>query len=133
MSASRSTRTPRSGKRSWRRRRPRWAKPSTSSTGSGMSNRTIVWVGALLLVASAAVAATEEEALKRRVDRVLAKTPLIDGHNDVPWQVRDRVHGAVEDLPFGNDTSTLEPPMHTDLPRLRQGHAGGIFWSVYVP
>jgi membrane dipeptidase len=67
------------------------------------------------------------------VDRVLAKTPLIDGHNDVPWQVRDRVHGAVEELPFGNDTSTLEPPMHTDLPRLRQGRAGGIFWSVYVP
>ncbi len=86
-----------------------------------------------LLVAAQSLAATEDETLQRRVDRVLAKTPLIDGHNDVPWQIRDRVNGAVEELAFGNDTSGLEPAMHTDLPRLREGKAGGVFWSVYVP
>ena len=87
-----------------------------------------------LLVVLTAHGATEDDvSLRRRVDRVLAKTPLIDGHNDVPWQVRDRVDGALEEIAFGKDTSGLEPPMHTDLPRLREGRAGGVFWSVYVP
>ena len=67
------------------------------------------------------------------MDRILRRTPLIDGHNDVPWQVRERAALDVAGLPLATDTSSLEPPMHTDLPRLRAGKAGGVFWSVYVP
>ncbi|MBX2796405.1 MAG: dipeptidase [Myxococcales bacterium] len=78
-------------------------------------------------------AAPDDAALRRRVSRILAKTPLIDGHNDVPWQVRNRADLDLEALPFGRGTEQLEPPMHTDLPRLRQGKAGGVFWSVWVP
>ncbi len=80
-----------------------------------------------------AAAADDDAALRRQVDRILARTPLIDGHNDVPWQVRSRANLDVAALPFGKGTDELEPPMHTDLPRLREGDAGGVFWSVYVP
>ena len=66
------------------------------------------------------------------VARVLAEVPLVDGHNDLPWQYRTRVdnHLARIDL---YDTTGFEPPIHTDLPRLREGGWGGVFWSVYIP
>jgi membrane dipeptidase len=85
--------------------------------------------GAIVSVAAPPDAA----ALERRVDKVLAKTPLIDGHNDLPWQVRERYELDVSKFPFREGTSQLDPPMHTDLPRLRQGGVGGVFWSVWVP
>jgi membrane dipeptidase len=85
------------------------------------------------VVAAALAAPTDDAALHERVDRVLARTPLIDGHNDVPWQVRERLGMALEQLTFSTNTADLEPPMHTDVPRLREGHAGGVFWSVWVP
>jgi membrane dipeptidase len=78
-------------------------------------------------------ASPDTAALERRVDKVLAKTPLIDGHNDLPWQVRERFELDVNKFPFREGTATLDPPMHTDLPRLRQGGVGGVFWSVWVP
>ena len=58
--------------------------------------------------------------------------PLIDGHNDVPWVYRSRVQNHLDEIDF-RDTTTLEPPMHTDLGRLRAGGIGAQFWSVYVP
>lgn len=88
----------------------------------------------MIALVAAAVAAppADDAALQKRVDRILAKTPLVDGHNDVPWQYRDRVGLQVDTLDL-HDTTTLEPPMHTDLQRLRAGKAGGVFWSVWVP
>ncbi|MDP6933191.1 MAG: membrane dipeptidase, partial [Myxococcota bacterium] len=83
--------------------------------------------------ASGQTTGTPDPALQRTVERALRQTPLIDGHNDVPWQVRKRFEQDVRALPFLEGTTTLEPPMHTDLPRLREGLAGGQFWSVYVP
>lgn len=68
-----------------------------------------------------------------RVDRILRATPLIDGHNDVPWEIRDSHNNDLDSIPFDASTRTLTPPMHTDLPRLREGHVGAQFWSVYVP
>src|SRR3954452_9182168 len=60
---------------------------------------------------------------------LLSRSPLVDGHNDLPWSIRTR---------FGPDLSRLDlaAPVvgtHTDLPRLRRGGVGGQFWSVYVP
>jgi membrane dipeptidase len=78
-----------------------------------------------------AVAADEAHRLQV-VFEVLASTPLIDGHNDVPWQYRTRVDNHLERLDF-RDTRALDPPMHTDLARLRASHLGGQFWSVYIP
>ncbi|WP_333979119.1 dipeptidase [Sphingomonas aerolata] len=60
---------------------------------------------------------------------MLSKTPVIDGHNDLAWEIRD-VHGAkVESLDLAADTR----PLQTDIPRLRKGRVGAQFWSVWVP
>lgn len=87
----------------------------------------------LALLSLLAFAAPTDAALQKRVDKVLAKTPLIDGHNDVPWAFRNRAGRKLDGLPFGTDTSALERPMHTDLPRLKAGQLGGVFWSVWIP
>ncbi len=68
-----------------------------------------------------------------RAREVLGEVPLIDGHNDVPWQYRARVNYNLDKLDFASDLSTLDPPMHTDINRLRKGLVGAQFWSVYVP
>jgi membrane dipeptidase len=59
-----------------------------------------------------------------RIAALLQRTPVFDGHNDLPWQFRKQ-----GDL----DVSTSQPSVHTDLPRLRAGGVGAQFWSVYVP
>ena len=57
---------------------------------------------------------------------LLSRVPLVDGHNDLPWALRE-LDGPEPDLAAG------EPRLHTDLPRLRAGRVGAQFWSVYVP
>ena len=66
------------------------------------------------------------------VRRILKSVPLIDGHNDVPWQYRKH-NNDFSVLDLARDTSILSPPMATDIARLRAGGVGGQFWSVYVP
>jgi membrane dipeptidase len=63
------------------------------------------------------------------VRALLAAAPLLDGHNDLLWELRARAGagGAPPDLVAG------APQLHTDLPRLRAGGVGAQFWSVYVP
>lgn len=56
------------------------------------------------------------------------RVPLIDGHNDVPWQYRERVRRAVSKIDLTERTELM-----TDVPRLHEGGVGGQFWSVYVP
>jgi membrane dipeptidase len=68
----------------------------------------------------------------------LKQTPLIDGHNDLPWEIRDRFKGRLAGIDLKSDTSKLVPPpggapLMTDIPRLRAGLVGGQFWSVWVP
>ncbi len=65
--------------------------------------------------------------------RILKQVPLIDGHNDVPWQYRKRTSNDFSALDLAHNTAELQPAMHTDIPRLRAGGVGGQFWSVYVP
>ncbi len=64
---------------------------------------------------------------------LLRTTPLIDGHNDTPWEVRKRTGNHLAKLDLGASTAGLDPPMHTDIERLRKGGVGAQFWSVYVP
>lgn len=54
---------------------------------------------------------------------------LIDGHNDLPWEIRTKSASKFEQL----DISQPQPGLHTDLPRLRSGGMGAQFWSVWVP
>jgi membrane dipeptidase len=87
---------------------------------------------ALLLLAGAAAplagqAADPHLALARRV---LRTTPLVDGHNDLPWRIREDsvLHGDVDGYDLRKRT-----PGHTDLARLRKGMVGAQFWSIYIP
>ncbi|MCB1035529.1 MAG: dipeptidase, partial [Acidobacteria bacterium] len=68
-----------------------------------------------------------------QVREILRQVPLVDGHNDVPWQYRQRVSNHLDQIDLAGDTTSLDPPMHTDIPRLRKGGVGGQFWSVFVP
>ena len=62
---------------------------------------------------------------------LLRATPVIDGHNDLPWAIR--MHpDSMGDLDR-YDLQAAPPPGQTDLPRLRAGGVGGQYWSVYVP
>jgi membrane dipeptidase len=67
-----------------------------------------------------------------RIDRILKKTPLIDGHNDLPEQLRENYKLSVEGLASGSD-QRADHPLMTDMARLHQGRVGGQFWSVYIP
>ncbi|MEO7014749.1 MAG: dipeptidase [Dokdonella sp.] len=83
-------------------------------------------------------AAASDAELLARVERVLAKTPLIDGHNDLPWEIRTREGGvdlAVDHshLPRPADAAADWVGLMTDIPRLRAGHVGAQFWSVWIP
>ena len=66
------------------------------------------------------------------VHKLLQQVPLIDGHNDLPWQYRKRSNDFSA-IDLASDTSKLAPPLVTDIPRLRAGGMGAQFWSVYVP
>ena len=68
-----------------------------------------------------------------RVERIFKDVPLIDGHNDLPWEYRDRVKNHLAEIDIRQDQSTLAKPLMTDIPRLRKGGLGAQFWSVYVP
>jgi membrane dipeptidase len=73
-----------------------------------------------------------------RVTQVLKQTPLIDGHTDLPWEIRVRFKGRLAAIDLASDTSKIAPPpdeaaLMTDIPRLRAGLVGGQFWSVWVP
>ena len=73
---------------------------------------------------------------------LLRRFPLIDGHNDLPWELREQAqrgggHVSTLSLAPGDPAAVnLAAPVagtHTDLPRLAAGGVGAQFWSVYVP
>jgi membrane dipeptidase len=92
-------------------------------------------LAALPCLAPAARSSTE---LAARVDRVLTETPIIDGHNDLPWEIRDAFDN-VGSVDLDADTSNLRGKdgkvvhLMTDIRRLRKGHVGAQFWSVWIP
>ena len=90
----------------------------------------VIPVAILLLAASANA---QNDAVAARIDRILKEVPLIDGHNDLPYQYEERAEDHLAQIDIRQDQSKLTPPLHTDIPRLRQGRVGGQFWSVYVP
>jgi membrane dipeptidase len=77
-----------------------------------------------------APAAPDAARLLAHAKRLIERAPLIDGHNDIPWRMREqkpRYDFSVFDL------RKPQPTFHTDIARLRAGGMGGQFWSVYVP
>jgi membrane dipeptidase len=61
---------------------------------------------------------------------LLAAQPVVDGHNDLPWALREQVRYDLDRRDVATDQSAH---LHTDIPRLRAGGVGAQFWSVYVP
>ncbi len=94
--------------------------------------RTVLLTTVALVLAVGPVLAQAADPGEARARRILERTPLIDGHNDLPWALRQN-HGNdphAVDLTANLEASTA---LHTDIPRLRVGGVGGQFWSVYVP
>jgi membrane dipeptidase len=86
-------------------------------------------VGAQSLSAQTQSSTTTDPYLAR-AKRILRQTPLIDGHNDLPWRIREDsiARGNVDAYDLRRRT-----PGHTDLDRLKEGMVGAQFWSVYTP
>lgn len=84
---------------------------------------------ALALMGSSAAAQSADPALDH-ARRLLRESPLIDGHNDLPWEIR-----TSKSAPRDVDAYDLRQPApkHTDLARLKDGQVAAQFWSIYVP
>jgi membrane dipeptidase len=87
-------------------------------------------LGFFALVLAAPLAAQTSDSALARARRALRLTPLVDGHNDLPWRIR-------EDTVARGDPERYDirrtAPGHTDIPRLRRGMVGAQFWSIYIP
>ena len=125
----------------------RVAQPRRQATGLDPLLRALSAATALIgLLLAAPLAAAPSDA--ERVARVLEQTPLIDGHNDLPWEIRTRFHSDLTAIDLAASTASLPlaggahaafsssetalAPLMTDIPRLRRGGVGGQFWSVFV-
>lgn len=82
-----------------------------------------------LSAAHAAEPASAEAALKH-AKALLDKVPLVDGHNDLPWTIRDDAAHPMDVDAYDLRKLNTE---QTDLPRLKEGRVAVQFWSVYVP
>ena len=86
----------------------------------------------IALLASAGLSAqpawSEDAVDLERAREILQQAPVVDGHNDLPWVIREKFGGDVE-----NYDISVRAQFDTDIPRLREGMVGTQFWSVYVP
>ena len=96
--------------------------------------RSILTLLLLFTIASISIVRTEQndkadKATMERAQALHGQVPLIDGHNDYPWALRENAERDLAKL----DISRPQPSIMTDIARLRAGGVGGQFWSVYVP
>ena len=94
-----------------------------------------VWLASVMAIAVASTVAGGRQSatdaqLLEQAKALHRQVPLIDGHNDFPWALREK--SPARDLRV-LDLSVSQPSIMTDIPRLKAGGVGGQFWSVYVP
>ena len=95
------------------------------------ASRAVRALAVLLAAVSAATpVAAQTDAALERARRILRSTPLVDGHNDLPWAIREAAAGP-RDVERYDLRGAV--PGHTDLARLKRGMVGAQFWSVYIP
>lgn len=90
-----------------------------------------VWIFCGVLAVPSSSLAAGDPALER-AQRLLERTILVDGHNDLPWAIRE-YEAAPGDVAAYDITGRAPEDGQTDLPRLRQGRVSAQFWSVYTP
>ncbi|RIK80911.1 MAG: membrane dipeptidase [Planctomycetota bacterium] len=78
---------------------------------------------------SIAAGASPPVTLTDRARELHASSLVIDGHNDLPWELRSQARGEFDRL----DIAQPQPTLQTDIPKLRRGGVGAQFWSVWVP
>lgn len=99
-----------------------------------MRLRILTAIAALVLLTAiepvSAQSDTERDpiAVSQKAREIHRSFPVVDGHNDLPWALR-QAGGGFEQF----DISKSQPDFHTDIARLRAGGVGAQFWSVYVP
>ena len=86
-----------------------------------------------LFLLNSSIALSDTEELETKVAKILKRTPLIDGHNDLPILYTMRANGNLSKLPFRGNLEIIARPTHTDLTRMRRGMVGTQFWSVFIP
>ncbi|HQZ37697.1 MAG TPA: dipeptidase [Vicinamibacterales bacterium] len=94
------------------------------------TNRFLPWLLGAAVALSAVLPLAAQSDLLARARALHKQSPLIDGHNDYPWALRERDVGG--DFAKADITRSV-PSLMTDIPRLREGGLGAQFWSVYVP
>jgi membrane dipeptidase len=84
----------------------------------------------LLLVLPMTLSAQGEDAALLHARRLLADRPIIDGHNDLPWEIRVN---PISKMDVDKYPLRTRAPGQTDFARLKIGGVGAQFWSVYIP
>ncbi|XP_073825273.1 uncharacterized protein isoform X1 [Musca autumnalis] len=134
----------------WKHRQSPSRGSSSSGTNSFRFDAAKHWLAVssiLLIIGAASVAvplalrvaasAPFEERLRVAL-QLLDQVPLIDGHNDLPWNIRKFLHNKLNDFNFNEDLREVAPWKvsqwsHTDLTRLKKGKVSAQFWAAYVP
>ncbi|XP_071488261.1 dipeptidase 1-like [Diadema antillarum] len=96
-------------------------------------------VGVTVVTSAVIVAIAVPVSLNKRqtseIDRArqyMREVPLVDGHNDWPWQLKQKQDNALQTIDLNSDLTTLWNISHTDIPRLKEGLVGGQFWAAYT-
>ncbi|KAM3625135.1 uncharacterized protein V6R79_007389 [Siganus canaliculatus] len=80
-----------------------------------------------LWVSSHATTEANDQFMTKALE-LMSQTPLIDGHNDLPWQLLIQFNNQLSKV----DLNTLNTT-HTNIPKVKEGRLGAQFWSAYVP
>jgi len=92
--------------------------------------RRVALLALLGVVAGPAETRAQDDPALARARNLLKQTVLVDGHNDLPWAIREYSQAPRDVEAYDLRTRT---PGDTDLERLRAGGVGAQFWSVYIP
>ena len=109
----------------------------SAGSGSNQVTRVFRWLCFTLPVVTLSLSSTSVAEDRVRAPVVLTPAAeavhfdgmLFDGHNDLPWEIREKGNSSFEIL----DISLDQPTLHTDIARLKKGGVKAQFWSVYVP
>lgn len=89
----------------------------------GLAMSIIWWFWSLLAICAS-------DTFREKAEEIMKTTPVIDGHNDLPWQLLKLFNNRLNDSKADLNTLT---ETHTNIPKLKAGFVGGQFWSAYLP